>query len=299
VLTRDFASSNASLLICPDPPNPGDYAVSVTPQGTSVSWPEATTGHTAQVTVQNIGGCQDTYTFSASASGPVSAVTLDKSSALLSPNQSTIVTATYSVGNPGFGQLTLTATGSLGGAAGAGWYNVTATLPPGTPTVDASPYNLAKQDYGLCANACFAATASRATVPYFSLDAPRQVVLLYNGDRVNPRPFVLVNVSPDLTYGSWPTTYRLQVKVNGAFVRFLNGEDTLTFAYTGTASVRIGGQFDASGYATNVYAMDILVAAVFPSGSVTNDVVTKFVVVNQATSPVARGWSVGGVQRLL
>jgi RHS repeat-associated protein len=293
-LSRDsratHANTPARAIIC----EPGQYSVTVTKQGTDPSWVEGTTAHTAVFTIQN-GPCTDTYDYTFSATGPITAVTLNKTSSGLTGNASTTVTATYNVDNPGTGQLTLLAVGRVGGASGADYYLVTATIPAGAPVVTpAVPF--LEQNYRRCANSCFAALTSRATVPYFSLDAPRQAILIYNSDRGNPRAFVLVDVSP--APGTSPTEYRLRLLLNGTEVRFLNGEDTLRFAYTGTAPVRLGGQFDASSYATNAYRMEVLVTAVLPGGPVTNDYVTRFISVNQVGSPLARGWSFGGVQRL-
>src|SRR5439155_5716648 len=127
----------------------------------------------------------------------------------------------------------------------------------------------------------------------------RNVTLAYNSDRVNPRPVVLVNVTPDLSYGQTPTEYRVQVKVNGTFVTFLNGDQTLRFTYPGSASARLGGQLDASGYATGVYPMDILVSALYAGGSLlTNDVATKLTVVNETNAAVAGAWTLAGIERL-
>jgi RHS repeat-associated protein len=294
-LLRDSGATHAITLaraiIC----EPGQYSVTVTKTGGDPSWAEGTTGHSAQFTVQN-GPCTDTYDFTFTATGPISGVTLNQTSMGLPANGITTVTATYNVDNPGTGQLTVYATGRVGHAAGADYYFVTATIAAGAPVVTAALPFLSSS-YGRCANACFAAMTSRATVPYVSLDAPRQAVLTYNGDRVNPKAFVLVNVRPDPSYGSSPIEYQLRVKVNGAEVRFLNGEDTLHF-HPDTATVRLGGQFDVSSYATNAYRMEVLVTAIFNTGSVTNDYITRLLVVNQNSSPVARGWGFAVVQRL-
>lgn len=274
--------------------------MSVTPKGgTPVSWPAGTGGHIFTFSVRNNGNYAETYHINCVGTQTVSCTSIDQSDVPLGPGASTTVTATYSVAGSGGGILKVTASRLV---SDYGYLNVTALRPSGSPIVDLTPYNFNNQDYSRCAHACFAAMTSRATVSYFSLGAPRQVGLVYNGDRVNPRPFVLVNVSPDTTYGSWPTKYQLQVKVNGALVHFVNGDSVLNFSYDhatmGVAPFRIGGQFDASGYVTNAYAMDILVSAVFPTTTITNDVWAKLVVFNQNTSPVARGWSIGGVQRL-
>jgi RHS repeat-associated protein len=189
--------------------------------------------------------------------------------------------------------------GDAGGVNPETYNGVTYTISDGAPVVDASSYNFSKQDYSRCAVACFAAIHQQSTTPYFSLDAPRSVTLVYNSDRVNPRPFVHVNVSPDPVFTETPTEYRLEVKVNGASVTFSNGEMTLRFAYPGAVPARIGGQFDAASYATGVYPMNILVSAVYPgAGAITNDVATKLVVVNDTSSTIAAGWTVAGIQRL-
>src|ERR1051325_10293689 len=279
---------------------PPTWGVLVTPKGTNVSWTEGTTGHTT-FTVKNTGNQGDVYSLSCAATGPTTCVSIDSTSVLLAPGASKSVVATYSVGGQGRGTVKLTALADAG-ESDYGYVNATAVPPAGAPTVDVSPYNYDDQAYGRCANSCFTAMTTRATVPYFSLDAARQVTLVYNGDRLNPHPFVLVNVIPDTTYGSWPTQYRMQVKVNGVTKTFVNGETTLNFSYNhatmGTAPSRIGGQFDASSYSTNVYSMDILVTSVFTSTTITNDVWAKLVVVNENTSPIARGWSIAGIQRL-
>jgi RHS repeat-associated protein len=292
-------------LIC-SPPSidaqipPPTYGVHVTPKGTNVSWTEGTTDHTS-FTVKNTGNQDDVYFLSCTATGPVTCVSIDSTSVLLAAGASKLVNATYTVGGQGTGVVKLTALADAG-ESDYGYVNVSSLRPAGAPIVDASPYNYDDQIYGRCASACFAAMTSRTTVPYFSLGVPRQVALIYNGDRLNPHPFVLVNVTPDTTFGTWPTQYRLQIKVNGATKTFVNGDSILNFSYDhatmGTTPYRIGGQFDGSSYATNVYSMDILVTSVFASTTITNDVWVKLLVVNQNTSPVARGWSIASVQRL-
>src|SRR5206468_2720865 len=127
----------------------------------------------------------------------------------------------------------------------AGSYTVLVGQAAGAPIVDVAPYNYGKQDYSRCAVSCFATVYVQSTVPYLSLDTPRSVTLVYNSDRVNPRPFVHVNVTPDLSLGT-PLEYQLQVKVNNAFVTFVNGDQTLRFMYPGSGKVRLGGQFDAA-----------------------------------------------------
>jgi hypothetical protein len=137
-----------AIVICPDPPNPGDFAVSVTPDDSVVAWPENTSGHTARFIVKNVGICIDQYTMSYSTSGPVTGVSLDQSSFGLSPGQSKTVNATVSVGTAGSGALFVTASGH---ASNAGNYNITVTPPPYrvavTPDGSTTPNRLANTAY--------------------------------------------------------------------------------------------------------------------------------------------------------
>ncbi|MGH7607756.1 MAG: hypothetical protein ACREME_10475, partial [Gemmatimonadales bacterium] len=275
----------------------GEPDVVVVPDGQAApSRNVHTGGHTAVFTVANLGSNLVVYLVSCAGSGTATCSGANPSSFYLASGDDRNVTATYSVGNPGSGTVTLTAIG--GGATDQGSYTVTAVVPAGAPRLDVSPYNIAHQDFGRCASGCFAATHAQSTVPYISLDAPRSVALVYNGARVDPRAFVHVNVAPDTAYGSTPSEYRLRVKVNGAFVTFVNGDTALRYAYPGSAAHRLGGQFSIASYATGVYPLDIVVGAWYGSAWIENQWATKLVVVNETASPVARGWTIGGVQRL-
>jgi len=119
-------------------------SVSVTPDGGSAQWPANTNGHTATFTVYNTGACNDTYTFSYTLSGPISGVSLDKTSASVTVGNSTTVTATYNVGSAGSGVLTLKANGTTLGsdglkAADNGHFDVTVTPPPPPPQIAVTP----------------------------------------------------------------------------------------------------------------------------------------------------------------
>jgi len=277
---------------------PAPYVVQVTPKGLVGPNRAVNSGpHTETFWVTNIGSSTDTYTITCWGSGGVTCANTSQTTVPLNAGVQTTVTATYNVGAAGTGQLWLKATGQFGEptAVDSGSYSIVV----GAPIVDATPYNPASQSYARCAQACFAVVHAQGTVPYFLLDVPRNVVLAYNSDRVNPKPFVHVNVSPD-PGTSAPSEYQLKVKVNGAFVTFRNGESMLRFANPspGTAVLRIGGQFDAASYATNTYPMEIQVTGLYGGTPRTAVVSTRFVAVNETNAAVARGWLVAGVQRL-
>lgn len=101
-----------------------DYAVSVTPDGQAVTWPANTT-QTSSFTVTNEGSCIDRYTYSCSVSGTLSSCSVNPAS----PYGGT-VTATYPVGAPGSGVVTLTASGASH-AVDDGSFNVTVVPPYG------------------------------------------------------------------------------------------------------------------------------------------------------------------------
>ncbi len=217
---------------------------------------------------------------------------------LIGPGQTIMVNVTYSVGNVGTGTVTLRASGPAG--TDDGYKTVPVVLPAGAPRLSALPYLEVKQDYGRCAAACFAATYSQSTVPYVSLDAPRNVTLVYHGDRNAPKPIVLLDVAPDSGFAGWPSEFQLQVKVNGVLVTFVNGEQTLRFSVgaTNDKTYRIGGQFDGSAYIHGtVYPMEFLVTAKIGAVTYTNVWKTTYLSVVETANPVARGWTVAGVQR--
>jgi len=268
------------------------FCVTVTPDAKAVNRTVGAQSDTFWV--WNCGTNDDTYDLTCSATGTITCTGLSQTSVMLPASATTTVVASYSAA-AGSGQLTVTATSTdemSGGLSDQGSYVITV----GAPLVDATPWHPGLQSYARCAQSCFAATYAQGTVPYVSLDAPRNVTLVYNGDRSDAKPFVHVNVTPDPGTAP-PSEYQLKVKVNGAFVTFLNGEQTLRFSYPGTAPHRLGGQFNAASYATGVYLMEIHVAGLFGAALRTAVVNTQFVAVD-TTYQVARGWRLGGIQRL-
>ncbi|HEV8356641.1 MAG TPA: hypothetical protein VGQ17_07700, partial [Gemmatimonadales bacterium] len=196
------------------------YGVSVTPQGgTAPNTPIWSTGNSYLFRVQNEGSAQDTWTLTCQGAGSVTVASCP-SSITLAGNTFQRVTVTFSTGNEGTGTLYLTASSS--NSSDQGWVTVPVVVPAGAPRMAVLPYLDAKQDLGRCAVSCFAATYAQGTVPYFSLETPRNVTLVYHGDRLKPRPFVAVDVWPDTTFGGWPSEYQLQVKMDGSsLVTFL------------------------------------------------------------------------------
>lgn len=165
-------------------------------------------------------------------------------------------------------------------------------------TISTALDNNDDQDMSLCEASCFAALYAQSTVPTFSLDQPRDITLMYLGDQVAVRPFVYADVTP-ATGSPAPQQYWLQVKVNGTLVTFVNGEQTLHFSATGQE--RLAGQFDASYLAggTGMYPYQVIVTAQYSTFNVQQiDSSSKLMVINERKSPIARGWSLAGIDRV-
>jgi len=194
----------------------------------------------------------------------------------------------------------------------SGYVNVTDQW-PSMFSVNSAYTNQEDQETGRCAASCFAAMTSMSTVPYISKGVPRSVSLVYNGDRLAPRPFLWA----DVTFNSVPypvTDLLLQVKLNGTnSVRFVNGQDTIHFSPTGMTgnlgtSYRIGGQFDAGvavSDSNGLIPMKIFVTAIFNdnqgSGSGSEQMVdsTHFLAINRTwANGYPRGWTPADFSRL-
>lgn len=99
---------------------PGDYVVSVTPDGNTVVQ-ALQTRDTVQFTVSNDGTLADTYTFTCSVTGGLACVAVSPTSATIQPDLFKKVTVIYDVGASA-GSVRLTATGN---ATDLGWFAIT------------------------------------------------------------------------------------------------------------------------------------------------------------------------------
>jgi RHS repeat-associated protein len=201
---------------------------------------------------------------------------------------------------------TVTVTYSTSATGGAGTIEVrmkdstdfvVATLHVTTPyTLSTAFTNGTDQSLARCAQSCFAAMATVGTPPYISMDTPRAIGLVYNGDRVRARPFIYADVASG---GSpLPINYQMQVTTSaGAKLKFTNGDTVLTFA--GGASGRLGGQLALdSTIATGPMAVTVTTIANDSSGPQTQSAPLTIVVDNERNSPVAHGWTLAGVQHM-
>lgn len=270
------------------------YAVSVTPDGGTASWPQNTTGHQATFTVKNTGTCSDTYSLSGSGTGGITGISVSPASVSPSPNGGTAsVTVTYNVASPALATLTLSADGSIGGASDNGYYNV---------TVYGVTISLAPQNGGTRPVDPFDVVQAVTTPAYQSVEAPRGVTLLYNSSTVRPTPVLSVNVATST--GMLSTTYQLQVQLvsNQTFLTLLNGATSVFYAAPGdTTTTRLVAAIDAkaNNLTTGWYDVNVIVTPYngsTPGAAVT--ATTRFLVDYESASPFGAGWQIAGLQRL-
>jgi len=268
---------------------------------------------TSQVfTITNYGASPGTFTLTTTCNGLSSCVNKLGSSVIINGNSSIPDTVTFTTGAQG-SSGTVEVKVVYSNPAGLDSATVTVNAQwPSLFTLNTAYTNQEDQNGGRCANACFAAVAALATVPYYSKDVPRSVALVYNGDRLAPRPIVMA----DVTVNPAPYTITdllLQVQLNnGTWVRFTNGQDTLHFApsalvaHPGTP-YRIAGQFDDSvlAYSNASVPMKIVVTAIFADNQGTFSGVqqivdsTHFLSVNRTwTAGYPRGWTAAAYSRL-
>jgi RHS repeat-associated protein len=164
--------------------------------------------------------------------------------------------------------------------------------------VDATANNGEYVGPEICELNCFAATASFTTVPYFSLDQPRTVTIVYNGDQAFPRPYIYADVNANDGTGVGVRFFDMSATLNGNPVTFITGGTT--FRQSGSLSpTRITAEFDGAALSTNVYPLVVTVKATYnDNATAQTSRSASLLVVNETNSPVAKGWTVAGVQHL-
>jgi RHS repeat-associated protein len=163
-------------------------------------------------------------------------------------------------------------------------------------TADASMTNNDYFSPTVCAMACFSTRYTYSTVPFFVLDQPMGIMLVYDSEREFPRPFVFVDVHPDSS-GIAVVRYALTATVNDTSVTFVNGDGTLYFSGASDTR-RLTGQF-ATSLRTGVYPMTLRVVATYAdSNTKDTTITTELMVSREEQSEIAKGWQVAGLEQL-
>ena len=152
-----------------------------------------------------------------------------------------------------------------------------------------------------CTEPCGAAQYRYATPPYYSLDVPRSVTLVYNGDASDIMRNILVDLAePD--GAPVPDDFRVRVlsATTGQPLRFANG-DSILYYRGRRAPIRLNLAVAVKDLGTGVHPVDVLVSARYGTHleSSAPQRIDLLVLTEQVSgAPVARGWSVSGIARL-
>jgi RHS repeat-associated protein len=296
VLLYAFAASSLTLFSAataaqiPGPPV-------VTPDGGSRTVDEGQSGLTINFEVESQSSFSENFSLSCGRTGEVASCSV-QGSITIGAFDMEVVQVTYATDEPGSGTVTLTATGS--GGNNGGYWNITVEeAEPEEPPAnwDLTPFN---NDNQRCADACAGLVLTHSTVPYFTMDTPRNVTLVYNSERAPALPLVQLDVQKPSESGCTPIEIRLAVEeVGSGNLEFVNGETTLRF--TPQTTTRIGGRIE-DGLSTGIHDIELVVTFYYTGGgcpgSIEQSWQTKLMVVDETSSPIARGWTVAGVQRL-
>ena len=247
---------------------------------------------TLDVTITNSGSSNRSVTTNASScTGAVSGcLTTPTSLTIVANGDNDFLVIWNSSLSGGTGTITV----NIGGGGMTTTIHVTV---PTAFTIDTTTTNLTDQMLSLCANGCFAGATSYSTTPYYTLDTPRNLILAYTEERAHPRPVIYADITPTPSAPT-ATQYTLEATLNGTTITFLNGDTKLYFSAP-SGTLRLAGQFDASSYSTGIYSLVVTVTGTYP-GSATAAISYSrpLAIVNESMSPIARGWTVVGVQHL-
>jgi len=264
----------------------------------------AGTSTTRQILLTDFGFVGGTYNVVVACSGVVTKCNNTPPTVTVMPGANQTISVPFTVGtSAGTNNITVTLTKS-GLATLVATITVTVTAETKTFTVSGSSSHGTYQNAAICAVACFAARHAHGTVPYITMDTPRQLTLTYNSDWAFPHPVVYAQVSSTNVINHIDQ-YWLQLKTaSGTFVTFSNGETQVKFSGTNTGG-QLAAQFNASSYGTGVYPMTIVVTAHYTDGTtIQNTTPITIVVVNTGLSdpfgvPAGNGWSLVESQRVL
>ncbi|HEX6038584.1 RHS repeat-associated core domain-containing protein [Longimicrobium sp.] len=159
----------------------------------------------------------------------------------------------------------------------------------------ASPSGSRRPD--LCAVDCFDAVLSYDAPGYVSMDAPRGFGLVYSSGRARPRGFVQLDVVDNASPAPTRLSLRLR-RPDGSLQTLIDG-GTEVFYDAVTGHNRVSAWFDASSMPSWGYAFTAEITRHTSTGTQTETVPVRVVVVNDAQSPFGAGWAMKGVQRIV
>jgi RHS repeat-associated protein len=256
------------------------------------------TGRNVTFFVENWGIEPETYSLTCGVQGAVTSCS-KPSTVTVGPGSLEIVDVVISTGAPQIGRVSLTAWGA--GGSDGGYSTITVQDSSSQPTsssisINPTSHNGDYRDVKKCLASCFDASVSATTAPYFSMDAPRSVTLLYRSSQAKPMGFVQVDATDNTSPA--PDTMSIRLKrPDGSWVTFTNGSPEI-FYIGGSGTSRLAAQFDASSLATGVNRYTV-VARSWRDGSFQEATYPiRVLITNEQNSPFGWGWSIPGFQQL-
>ncbi|HEX2210348.1 MAG TPA: RHS repeat-associated core domain-containing protein [Longimicrobium sp.] len=145
------------------------------------------------------------------------------------------------------------------------------------------------------------ASLTFSTAPYVSLDTERSVSFVYHSLQVVPDMLVQVDVTDLSTDPAAHTSLEVLRFEDNVKVPLHNGGGaTEAFVARGTERThRMAGLWSVQHLPTGDYKYWVVVRSRWPDGAVQETrTLVRLLVVNESRSPIGRGWSIAGVQRL-
>ncbi len=285
--------------------------VEVQPKGLAVTKP-VSSALTDTFTVKNIGVNTATFDLTATCTGVASACSAASSISLGSGAQSPVAVSYQSSGTPGSATVQLRARLQTDPTvADSAAINITTA---NSLLVDPSIMNHNARNMSLCAYQCFAAVHTVSTVPYFSLDEPRNVTLVNNSDWGDIRPILhfeikhMAGADPNITdyvlriEDSTATPTQLRIKGmyqqgSNFLVRYTrNNSDATGQPFRMTTAIIDDNWLKSK--PAGIYPLTAYIIANRSGYSETDTVRFQFLHLREPAGFVARGWYVADLQRL-
>jgi RHS repeat-associated protein len=279
----------------------GCLGVRVTPDGSSLSAIQNSTGNSAVFIVKNTGQVAATYHLTCSSTGQATCSSVTPSTLPLDPGEADDVTVKYAAGLPGSGRITLSASG---GGTDTGYYLITVQA-AGAPVVSLRNHNADDLDRSLClttgageagASVCGDLVVTHSMPGYATLGRERSLTLIYNSRTAYYRPIITAAVRQPAGTAT-PNAVYVELEVAGAVRRTA----TYSTAGWGTATKQVAISYDAPGYghATGVYPFTLRVQNQYTGAAFTTAVSGNLIVVNRFNSRFGAGVSIAGIEELV
>lgn len=189
-----------------------------------------------------------------------------------------------------------------GGIRAASWH---AMMPP-QPGSDGSGNNDDNQDPDKCddcnAGSQTALSSGNLSVahdltPYFALNRPRALRLVYNSEQAAPRP-ILSSRTTISRRAAVPPTTSAGLEVSGLDFGTQIVTDTSGLSESVDEPLRQAVQFDGRGFDTGLYRYRMKVSSHYSRSTISTFQSGRVIVHNRSDSPLGTGWGFSGLQRI-